>query len=125
LNLERGAKIIFYISRQITLAGESKVKKIEKLTPDVAWSRYKNRLIFNREEYDKYVRISPITKQERKMKEITVFELTNVRKYKRPIRSILPVTSSGRYLTNKILDMLKNRSLDVCTTSAHSEKERS
>ena len=125
LNLERGSKIVFYISRQKMLAGEARVEKIEKLTPDVAWSRYKNRLILNKEEFDTYVRISPITKRERKMREITVFILANVKKYRKPIRSILPVTSSGRYLTNEIWDMLKNRRLDVCAISTYSMKERS
>lgn len=111
LNLESGSTIVFYVSGEKLLIGEAKVVRIERLNPDIAWSRYKDRVFLDEEEYDEYVRVSPISKEERKMSEVTVFELENVRKYKRPVRSIYPVTSSGRYLTKEMID--KIRSLGV------------
>ena len=111
LNLESGSTIVFYVSGEKLLIGEAKVGNVERLNPDVAWSRYKDRIFLDEEEYDKYVKVSPISKEERKMSEITVFELENMRKYKKPVRSIYPVTSSGRYLTKEMID--KIRSLTV------------
>ena len=111
LNLEIGSTIVFYVSREKLLVGEAKVDHIERLNPEVAWSRYKDRVFLDEEEYDEYVRVSPISKEERKMSEVTVFELENVRKYKRPVRSIYPVTSSGRYLTKEMIDKIRSLSI--------------
>jgi hypothetical protein len=44
--LRTGSTIAFYVSREKVLIGEGKVKDIEKLNPEVAWSRYKNRIFF-------------------------------------------------------------------------------
>ena len=111
LNLDSGSTIVFYVSGEKLLIGEARVGHIERLNPDVAWSRYKDRVFLDEEEYDQYVRISPISKEERKMSEVTVFKLENMRKYKKPVRSIYPVTSSGRYLTKEMIN--KIRSLSV------------
>ena len=110
LNLKSDSTIVFYVSGEKLLIGEAKVRHIEKLNPNAAWSRYKDRVFLDEEEYDKYVRVSPISKEERKMNEITVFELENVRKYKKPVRSIYPVTSSGRYLTKEMIDKIRSLS---------------
>ena len=111
LNLERGSTITFYVSGEKLLIGEAKVKHTERLIPYVAWSRYKDRIFLDEEEYNKYVRVSPISKEERKMGKVTVFELENARKYERPIRSIYPVTSSGRYLTKEMIDKIRSLSM--------------
>ena len=111
LNLDSGSTIVFYVSGEKLLIGDAKVDHIERLNPDVAWERYKGRVFLDKEEYDEYARISPISKEERKMSEITVFLLENIRKYKKPTRSIYPVTPSGRYLTSKMIK--KIRSLNV------------
>lgn len=109
LNLDRSSLIVFYVSREKLLFGEAKVGHIERLNPDAAWSRYRNRVFLNEEEYDRYVRVSPISKEDRKMHEVTVFELQNMRKYKRPVRSVYPITPSGRYLTKEMIDKIRNR----------------
>ena len=111
LNLDNVSRIVFYVSGEKLLIGEAKVGQIARLNPDVAWSRYKDRVFLNKEEYYEYVRISPISKEERKMSEVTVFELENMRKYDKPVRSLYPVTSSGRYLTKEMIN--KIRSLGV------------
>ena len=108
LNLESGAIIVFYVSREGLLIGEAKVGNIERLSPDAAWSRYKNRMFLDEEEYYQYVRISPVSKEKRKMSEVTVFELENMRKYKEPVRSIYLVTPSGRYLTKKMIKRIRS-----------------
>ena len=107
-NIKRGFTIVFYVSREQMLIGEAKVDHIEKLSPDLAWSRYKNRIFLDEEEYYKYVRVSPISGKERKMNRVTVFELRNVKQYKRPIKSMYPVTSSGRYLNEKMIEKIRS-----------------
>ena len=44
LKLRNGSVIVFYISGEKLLSGEAKVRHIERLNPDVAWSRYKDRV---------------------------------------------------------------------------------
>lgn len=111
LNLNSGSTIVFYVSGEKLFIGEAKVHRIEKLNPDIAWDRYKGRVFLDKEEYDEYAKISPISKEKRKMSEIIVFLLENIRKYKKPTRSIYPITPSGRYLTSKMIK--KIRSLSV------------
>ena len=111
LKLESGSTFVFYVTREKLLIGEAKVVYIKKLKPDVAWSRYKDRVFLHKQEYDQYVKISPLSKEKRKMREITVFELENLRRYEKPVKSIYPVTSSGRYLTEEMAK--KIRSLNV------------
>jgi hypothetical protein len=111
LNLESGSTIVFYVSGEKLLIGEAKVGHIERLNPEVAWSRYKNRVFLDEEEYHEYAKISPISKEARKMSEVTVFELENIRKYRNPVRSIYPVTSSGRYLTREMIDKIRSFSV--------------
>ena len=111
-NLESGSTIVFYVSREKLLIGEAKVGNVERLNPDVAWSRYKDRIFLDEGEYDKYVRVSPISKEERKMSEVTIFELENMRKYKKPVGSIYPVTPSGRYLTKEMIDKIRSLAIE-------------
>jgi len=110
-NLRTGSTIVFYVSREKVLAGEGKVKDIEKLNPEVAWSRYKDRIFLDKEEYNSYIEISPISREERKMRGLTVFTLNKVKRYKKPVRAIYPVTSSGRYLTKEMLDEIRKLSV--------------
>lgn len=106
-NLRSGSTIVFYVSREKVLVGKGRVEDIEKLNPEVAWSRYKDRIFLDKEEYDSYTKISPISKEERKMKALTVFTLNKVKRYEKPVRSIYPVTSSGRYLTEEMVDEIR------------------
>lgn len=110
MNLKRGSILVFYVSREKLLIGEAMVGHIERLAPDVAWSRYKNRVFLDEEDYDKYVRVSPISRKKRKMKKVTVFELENIKQYKSPIESIYTVTSSGRYLNRKMVGKIRSLS---------------
>lgn len=112
LNLPNDSIIVFYVSGEKLLIGEAKVRLTERLDPFVAWSRYKNRIFLVKEEYEDYVRVSPIGKKERRMEKITVFELENLRKYKKPAQSIYPVTSSGRYLTKEMVDKIRSLSAE-------------
>lgn len=107
LNLESGSIIVFYVSGEKLLIGEAKVDHIERLSPGVAWDRYEGRVFLDKKEYDEYAETSPISKEKRKMSEITVFLLKNMRKYEKPTRSIYPVTSSGRYLTKEMIKKIR------------------
>ena len=101
MTLSKGMALIFYVSGKKVLIGQAKIENVEKLDTDVAWSLYKNRIFLKKEEYDKYVGISPISGKERKMKQITVFTFSNMKKYDSPRLTTLAVTASGRYLSKK------------------------
>ena len=108
LKIEKGSTIVFYVSGEKLLAGEAKVGHTERLNPDFVWSRYGDRLFLDEKSYKDYVTISPISKERRKMRKVTVYELENVEKYAEPIRSIYPVTSSGRYLTKEMIENIRS-----------------
>lgn len=105
--LKNGSVIVFYVSREKTLIGEGKIREVEKLDPETTWSRYKERIFLDKEEYDSYIKISPIGKEERKMRELTVFTLEKMKKYRKPVESIYAVTPCGRYLTTKMIDEIR------------------
>ena len=110
-NLRSGSTIVFYVSREKVLVGEGKVGAVEKLNPEVAWSRYKDRIFLDKEEYDSYTKISPISGEERKMRKLTVFVLNKVKTYRKPFGSIYPVTPSGRYLTKEMVNEIRKLSV--------------
>jgi hypothetical protein len=107
LNLENNFVIVFYVSGEKQLIGEGKITNVTRLDPNLAWARYNGRIFLDEEEYFQYVDISPISKNKRKMTEITVMELRNIRRYRKPVDSIEPVTSSGRYLTKQMLNNIR------------------
>lgn len=107
VKLERGSRIVFYVSKEKKLVGEGTIVKVENLDPENAWISYEEQLFLNETEYNRYVVRSPISGKDRKMKRITVFVLKNLRKYKNPIKSVFKVTPSGRYLTNEEYKKLK------------------
>ena len=87
-NLTTRSTIVFYVSREKVLVGEGKVKAIEKLNPEVVWSRYKDRIFLDKDEFDSYIKISPISGEERRMRKLDVYVLDSVKKYRKPFRSI-------------------------------------
>ena len=44
MKLEKGMALIFYVSEKKILIGQAKIKKVEKLYPDVAWELYNDRI---------------------------------------------------------------------------------
>lgn len=106
-NLRTGSAIVFYVSREKVLVGEGKIKAIEKLDPEVAWSRYGGRIFLDKVEFNSYAEISPISGEERKMRKLAVFVLNKITKYRKPFRSIYSVTPSGRYLTNDMVNKIR------------------
>lgn len=102
MKLKKGMLLVFYVSKEMVLAGEAKITKVEQLHPDVAWDRYGDRIFLNKEEYDKYVGVSPIGGEERKMKDVSVLSLSSFRKYDPAFRSPLSITPSGRYITTEM-----------------------
>lgn len=110
-NLTIGSTIVFYVSREKVLVGEGRVKVVERLNPEVAWSRYGERIFLDKEEFDSYIEISPISGEERRMRKLDVFVLGSVKKYRKAFRSIYPVTASGRYLTREMIDKIRKLSV--------------
>ena len=107
VKLDKGSKIVFYVSKEKKLVGEGIIAKVEKTNPEVAWIRYGKQIFLNESEYNQYVRKSPISGKERKMTEITAFILKNLKRYKNPIRCIHRATPSGRYLTHEEYQRIK------------------
>lgn len=101
MKLKKGMLLIFYVSKEMVLAGEAKITKVEQLYPDVAWESYRNRIFLDREEYDKYVGFSPISREERKTKDVLVLSLSSFRKYDPTLRVPLSITPSVRYITKE------------------------
>ena len=99
--LEKGSKIVFYVSKEKKFIGEGTVAKVEKINPEIAWIRYGKQIFLNKSKYNQYVVKSPISGNDRKMTEITVFLLKNLRRYRKPIKCTYNVTPSGRYLTKE------------------------
>lgn len=110
-NLRTGSTIVFYVSREKVLVGEGRVKVVEKLNPEVAWSRYRDRIFLDKEDFDSYIEISPTSREKRKMRKLTVFVLNKVKKYQKPFGSIYPVTPSGRYLTKEMVNEIRKLSV--------------
>jgi len=110
-NLRTGSTIVFYVSGEKVLIGEGRVKVVEKLNSEVAWSRYRDRIFLDKEDFDSYIEISPISGEERKMRKLTVFVLNKVKKYRKPFGSIYPVTASGRYLTKEMVNEIRELSV--------------
>jgi len=95
--LQRGSKIVFYTCKK--LVGEGIIEKVERVEPKIAWSHYGKQIFLNENQYSKYTARSPISGEDRKMTQITIFFLKSLKRYKNPIRCIYNVTPAGRYLT--------------------------
>lgn len=109
MKLKKGMLLVFYVSREMVLAGEAKIAKVERLHPNVAWDSYRDRIFLNKEEYDQYVGVSPVGGEERKMKDVLVITLSSFRKYDPASRSPLSITPSGRYITKDMYnEIVKN-----------------
>lgn len=105
--LRKGSKIVFYVSKEKKLIGEGTIVKIEKTNPEIAWIRYGKQIFLNESEYNQYVVISPINGKDRKMTEITIFILKNLKRYKNPDECVYPVTPAGIYLTREEYQRIK------------------
>ena len=102
MRLETGSKIVFQVSGEKMLVGEGVITNVEKLDPEIAWVRYGERIFLGKEEYDNYVKRSPISDEKRKMVEVTAFTISDLKRYKEPIKSVYNnVTPAGRYLTRE------------------------
>ena len=99
--LEKDSKIVFYVSKEKKLIGEGTVERVETLNPEIAWTRYGKQIFLNETEYNLYAAKSPVDGRNRKMVEITVFILKNLRKYRNPAQWTYNVTPSGCYLTRE------------------------
>ena len=101
-------KIIFYISGEKQVIGEGVIAKVEKLSPDIAWSSWGPKMIMDKCEFEKYTQTSPITGKPRANKELTVLLLKDLRKYDKSIDLTRSVTPTGCYVTEEQYEALLN-----------------
>ena len=99
--LERGSKIVFYVSKEKKLIGEGTVERVEKANPKTAWAHYGRRIFLNETEYNQYVSKSPVDGRNRKTVEITLFILKKLKKYRNPVQWTYSITPSGFYITRE------------------------
>jgi hypothetical protein len=97
--LAKDSKLVFYVSKEKKLIGEGTIERIEKTNPETAWTRYGGKMFLNETEYTQYVSTSAVGKKNRKMNEITVFILKNLRKFRNPVQCKSGVTPAGCYLS--------------------------
>lgn len=107
--LEKGSRIVFYVSKEKKFIGEGTILKVEKINPDIAWIRYGKQIFLNESEYNQYVVKSPISGKDRKMTEITIFLLKNLKRYKKPTKCMYDVTPSGRYITQEEYQRIRKK----------------
>lgn len=101
VRLKKGSRIVFYLSKEKKLVGEGTIVKVEKMDPEIAWIRYGRQIFLTESEYNQYVAKSPISRKERKMTEITIFILKNLKRYKKLVKSAYNVPPSGFYLSQE------------------------
>ena len=107
--LKKGSKIVFYVSRQKKLAGEGIIVKVEKMKPEIAWIRYGKQIFLDESDYNQYVVKSPISGKDRKMTEITIFVLRNLKKYDNPTEYRYNITPAGCYLTQEEYQRIRKK----------------
>ena len=109
LKIENGMKIIFYVSYEKMLLGIGNVNKFERMKPESAWKTYNDRIFLDEKEFMEYTKISPINGKSRRMKEIGVMVLSNVKRFPNPIsltENPYPMNPSGRYCSRSEYDKL-------------------
>jgi hypothetical protein len=111
MDLADNSIIIFYVSRQKLFVGEARILHSRILNPNVVWASYGEKIYLDKEDYNEYVKFSPVTREVRKMNKITVFELDDIKRYKEPSIPTIPVTSSGRFLTKELLKQIRSGNL--------------
>lgn len=96
--LQAGAKAIFHVSGEKLLIGEAIIKSIERMPLEEVWKKYGTILFLTRAELLEYARKSSLG-EERRTKELMVYVLTKVKKYKKPIFPKQRMTIAGYYIT--------------------------
>jgi len=103
--LKAGAKALFYISGEKFLIGEAIIKSIERMTSEEVWEKYGIRLFLTRAQLLEYARKTSLG-EKRKRKELSVYVLTKVKKYKKKIFPKRRMTIAGYYITkDEYLDL--------------------
>lgn len=97
--LDKNSKLVFYVSKEKQLIGEGTIERVERTKPETAWTKYGQQMFINESEFNHYTSKSPVDGRNRKMMEITIFVLKNLRKYENPMRWKSGITPAGCYLT--------------------------
>ena len=105
--LKKDSLIIFYLQKK--LIGEGTIQKTERIDPENAWNQYKNKIFLNKKEFENYVNFSPISKQERKKRNINVFHL-KLNKFKKPIACPYVINAAGQYISQEEYQAIKGLS---------------
>lgn len=105
--LSTGSKAIFHVSDKKFLIGEAIIKSIERKPLEKIWKEYGARLFLTKKELREYAKTSPLG-EERKTKNLTVYVLTQIKKYRTPRSPNRRMTMAGYYITRKEYDVLKS-----------------
>ncbi|MGD0028086.1 MAG: DUF365 domain-containing protein [Candidatus Bathyarchaeia archaeon] len=89
-------KVIFYASHgSKKLVGEGTVEKVEFLSPEAVFAKYKERLFLNESEFYAYVGRS-LSRTRSKM--MLTLVLKKLHKFAQPVGYSRPITMAGQYL---------------------------
>ncbi len=108
-NLSVGQKLVFYVSREKVFIGKATICKVRKMTPKEVWEEYGDRLFLSQAELEEYASFSKIENKKRSVTELSVYELGNISRFKKPVAAFFQVTASGRYLDSDLLAKIENR----------------
>lgn len=97
--LSEGNTLLFYSSGRSDrkIAGEAKIKRIVYDDPENIWKEFGERIVLDKEEFEEYVKRSPLGPRVKK-KKMTAFVLVSIRKYSKPKKPEKRVTPAGYYL---------------------------
>lgn len=102
IKLHSGIKLYLYESHaKRCLVGEADIINLTFLNLDEVISLYRKKLMFSENEFIKYSR-------GREEKKVIVFELKNIKRYRKSIQINLPITMSGLYVDSKLNKKIKS-----------------
>lgn len=102
--LSKGKKILFYSSRVVrAIVGEATVKDIGMMKIDEIYKKYGDRVFITREEARNYSRPLKDRGKGGPARDVTflVLELSDVRKFDKPVKPKRFVTAGGKYVTKR------------------------
>jgi hypothetical protein len=95
-NLDIGSRILFYVSHSnFEVVGEGKISKLEYMPPSEILMKYSGRLFLSRKELGKYRGNRPLDRK------LLVATLSNIRRFRKPVRRFRPLTMAGETLTSE------------------------
>ena len=112
--LSKGKKVLFYSSHDVrAIVGEATIKNMEMMKIDEIYKKYGNRVFITREEARNYSRPLKDRRKGDSQRDITflVLELSDIKRYKNPVKPKRFVTVGGKYITKQEYESILKESI--------------